>query len=84
MEIQNAKYFIEDVMYDDCYAAKCTDWYEHDVVLVLTQHEIDELHRALNEWVASNNIVKVNTVAGINNDIRLFLEKTRNDEGGRA
>lgn len=83
MEIQKATNFIEDAMYDDHFAEKCMDWYENDVCLVLTPYEIDELHRALNEWVASNNIVKVNTVAGINNQIRQFLEETRNDEGGR-
>ena len=83
MEIQKATNFIEDAMYDDYFAEKLNAWYEDDVCLILTPHEIDELHRALNEWVASNNIVKVNTVAGINNQIRQFLEETRNDEGGR-
>ena len=81
MEIQKAKDFIDDVRYvDDC---KMDDWYANDVVLVLTQNEINELHNALREWVEQNNIVRVQTVAGINNDIRLFLEETRNDEGGR-
>ena len=81
MEIQKATNFIDDVRYtDDC---KLDDWYSNDVVLVLTQNEINELHTALKEWVEQNNIVRVQTVAGINNDIRLFLEESRNDEGGR-
>ena len=80
MEIQKAKDFIEDVMFDDCFD---TQPYENDVCLILTQNEIDELHLALNEWVESNNIVRVQNVARINNEIRQFLEETRNDEGGR-
>ena len=80
MEIQKAKDFLDDVMYDDCFEVGP---YKNDVVLVLTQNEINELHTALREWVEQNNIVRVQTVAGINNDIRLFLEETRNDEGGR-
>ena len=83
MEIQKAKNFIEDAMCDDHFAEKCTDWYENDVVLVLTQSEIDELHLALKEWVEQNNIVRVQNVARIDNEIRQFLEESRNDEGGR-
>ena len=83
MEIQKATEFLDDARYDDYFAEKCDDWCANDVVLVVTQHELDELHRALNEWVENNNIVKVNTIAALNNDIRLFLEETRNDEGGR-
>jgi hypothetical protein len=81
MEIQKANGFIDDIRYSD--DEKLGDWYAEDVVLVLSQYELDELHRALNEWIDSNNILKVNTVAGINNNIRLFLEESRNDEGGR-
>ena len=81
MEIQKASGFIDDIRYSD--DGKLEDWYAEDVVLVLSQYELDELHRALNEWIDSNNILKVNTVAGINNNIRLFLEESRNDEGGR-
>lgn len=80
MEIQKATQFIDDVMYDDCFDSSP---YKNDVVLVLTQNEIDELHTALKEWVEQHHIVRVQTVAGINNDIRKFLEETRNDEGGR-
>lgn len=80
MEIQKATQFIDDVLYDDCFDSNP---YKNDVVLVLTQYEIDELHSALNEWVQQHNIVRVQTVAGINNDIKHFLEEIRNDEGGR-
>ena len=83
MEISKAKKFIEDISYDNHFAEKCTDWYENDVVLVLTQAEIDELHLALKEWVEQNNIVRVQNVARIDNEIRQFLEESRNDEGGR-
>jgi len=83
MEIQKAKNFIEDISYDNHFAEKCGDWYENDVVLVLTQAEVDELHLALKEWVEQNNIVRVQNVARINNEIRQFLEESRNDEGGR-
>ena len=80
MEIQKAKDFIEDAMYDDIFDPT---YYKNDVVLVLTQHEIYELHAALGEWVAQNNIVRVQNVADIDNKIRLFLEEKLNDEGGR-
>jgi len=83
MEIQKAISFIDDARYDDYFAEKCDEWYANDVVLVLSQYELDELHRALNDWVENNSIIKVNTVASLNNDIRVFLEETRNDEGGR-
>ncbi len=81
MEIDNANSFIEDVMYDDNFAEKCESWYKNDAVIILTQNELKELHIALNEWIENNNIVRVQTVASINNDIKQFLEKTRNDEG---
>lgn len=80
MEIQKATQFIDDVLYDDCFDSST---YKNDVVLVLTQYEVDELHTALNEWVQQHNIVRVQTVAGINYDIKHFLEEIRNDEGGR-
>ena len=83
MEISKARKFIEDISYDNHFAEKCEDWYENDVVLVLTQAEVDELHLALKEWVEQNNIVRVQNVARIDNEIRQFLEETRNDEGGR-
>jgi len=83
MEIQKATQFIDDISSDNYFAMKSEDWYKNDVVLILTQYEISELHAALKEWVEQNNIVRVQTVAGINNDIRQFLEETRNDEGGR-
>ena len=83
MEIKNAEDFLEDVMYDDIHASQCLEWYKDNACLTLAQWELKELHTALSEWVEQNNIVRVQTVAGINNDIRLFLEETRNDEGGR-
>lgn len=83
MEIQRATQFIDDISIDDDFAVKYEDWYKNDVVLILTQSEISELHAALKEWVEQNNIIRVQTVARINNDIRQFLEETRNDEGGR-
>lgn len=83
MEIQRATQFIDDINGDDYFAVKSEDLYKNDVVLILTQNEISELHAALKEWVEQNNIIRVQTVARINNDIRQFLEETRNDEGGR-
>ena len=83
MEIQKAKNFIDDVMYDDYFAAKCEDWYNNDTVLVLTPTELEELNLALKEWVAQNNIICVQNVARISNDIQKFLEETKNDEGGK-
>lgn len=80
MEINNANSFIEDLMYDDNFAEKCESWYKNDVVIILTQNEIKELHIALNEWIENNNIVRVQTVAKINNDISKYLN-IRNDEG---
>lgn len=48
--------------------------YESDRVLILSEWELDAVHRALDEWVENNNIVKVQTVARLNNDIKQFLE----------
>lgn len=48
--------------------------YESDRVLILSEWELDVVHRALDEWVENNNIVKVQTVARLNNDIKQFLE----------
>lgn len=79
MEIQRATQFIDDVITDYDYS----NYYKNDVVLILTQVEISELHTALKEWVEQNNIIRVQTVARINNDIRQFLEETKNDKGGR-
>lgn len=79
-EVRNAKCFIEDAMYDDYFAEKCMDWYSGDVCLILTHTELDELHVALNEWVKANNIVKVQTVAGINNEIKNYLACPEGEE----
>lgn len=79
MEIQKVTQFIDDVTSDDF---ECGP-YKNDVVLILSQNEIDELHTALTEWIMQNNIVRVQTVGHINNDIRIFLEEMRNDEGGK-
>lgn len=48
--------------------------YESDRVLILSEWELDAIHRALGEWVENNNIIKVQTVARLNNDIKQFLE----------
>lgn len=75
MEIQKATNFIDDVMSDDYFAVKCVDWYKNDTVLILTQTELSELNLALKEWIQQNNIIRVQTVAGISNTIQKFLEK---------
>lgn len=75
MEIQKATEFIDDVMSDDYFAMKSEDWYKNDTILILTQTELSELNLALKEWVQQNNIVRVQTVAGISNTIQKFLEK---------
>lgn len=48
--------------------------YESDRVLILSELEFDAIHRALTEWVENNNIIKVQTVARLNNDIREHLK----------
>lgn len=83
MEIQKATNFIDDVMNDDYFAMKCEDWYNNDTVLILTPAELEELNLALKEWVTQNNIIRVQNVARISHDIQMFLEETKNDEGGR-
>ena len=77
-EVRNAKCFIEDVMSDG--VQESVDWYSGDVCLILSHSELDELHNALNEWIRDNNIVKVNTVAGINNQIRLYEQCPEEEE----
>lgn len=55
----------------------CEDFfdYRNDTAIVLNEVELKELHEALNEWVAENNIVKVELVAKINTQIKDFMEK---------
>ena len=77
MYVQNMQQFAEDAQ------NTCTSDYKHDFGVILTEYELEELHRALNEYVANNNIIKVTTVAQINEQIRVFLEERKNDEGGR-
>jgi len=50
--------------------------YDSDVAIVVNEVELKELHEALNEWVAENNIVKVELVAKINRRIEDFMERT--------
>ena len=75
MGIQKATRFIDDVIADFKTNCDYGDYYKNDVVLILTQNEINELHVALKEWVDQNNIIKVQTVARINNEINQFLSK---------
>lgn len=75
MYVQNIEKLIEDAEYPSDY--------KHDIGVILTEYELEELHRALDEYVANNNIIKVTTVAQINKEIKQFLEETPNDEGGR-
>ena len=75
MYVENMRKFVEEATYPSDY--------KHDFGVILTEYELEELHRALDEYVANNNIIKVTTVAQINEQIRIYLEKSRNDEGGR-
>lgn len=75
MEVRLATDFIEDAMGDDYFASKCLDWYEGDNCIILSDMELSELHNALNEWIESNNIVKVQTVARVNHAIGKYLKK---------
>ncbi len=77
MYVQNMEQFVEDAQ------SGCASDYKHDFGVILSEYELEELHRALNEYVANNNIIKVTTVAQINEQIRVFLEERKNDEGGR-
>ncbi len=77
MYVENMRKFVEDAQFG------CASDYKHDFGVILSEYELEELHRALNEYVANNNIIKVTTVAQINEQIRIFLEETKNDEGGR-
>ena len=77
MYVQNMEQFVEDAQF------VCASDYKHDFGVILSEYELEELHRALDEYVANNNIIKVTTVAQINEQIRVFLEERKNDEGGR-
>lgn len=77
MYVQNMEQFVEDAQFG------CASDYKHDFGVILTEYELEELHKALDEYVANNNIIKVTTVAQINEQIRVFLEESKNDEGGR-
>lgn len=75
MYVENMRKFVEEATYPSDY--------KYDFGVILTEYELEELHRALDEYVANNNIIKVTTVAQINEQIRIFLEESKNDEGGR-
>ena len=77
MYVQNMEQFVEDAQ------CGCASDYKHDFGVILTEYELEELHKALDEYVANNNIIKVTTVAQINEQIRIYLEESKNDEGGR-
>ena len=48
-----------------------------DVCLVLPEWELNELTRVLDEWVENNNIVKVQTVARLNTQIKDFIKAAK-------
>lgn len=77
MYVENMRKFVEDAQFG------CASDYKHDFGVILSEYELEELHKALDEYVANNNIIKVTTVAQINEQIRVFLEERKNDEGGR-
>ena len=62
---------VDTIVCDDCFDASV---YKDDTAIVLNEVELKELHEALNEWVAANNIVKVELVAKINTQIKSFME----------
>lgn len=80
MEISKTTEFIDDLLYDDYHAEKCKEWYCNDACILLTPNELSELHTALNEWIASNNIVRVQTVGKVNYAIKQFLESQGDED----
>lgn len=74
MEVKKATTMLEDAMHDEYFASKCMDWYANDVVFILSRTELEDLHNALNEWVADHNVDKINSVAMMKQDIEYFLE----------
>ena len=62
---------VDTIVCDDCFDVSV---YKDDTAIVLNEVELKELHEALNEWVAENNIVKVELVAKINRQIKSFME----------
>lgn len=63
---------VDTIVCDDCFDVSV---YKDDTAIVLNEVELKELHEALNEWVAENNIVRVELVAKINTQIKSFMEK---------
>ena len=51
---------VDTIVCDDCFDVSV---YKDDTAIVLNEVELKELHEALNEWVAENNIVRVELVA---------------------
>lgn len=75
MYVQNMEQFVDE--------AKCTcsSDYKHDIGIILSQYELEELHHALTEWVAQNNIAKVGTMGRLNEEIRSFLDGYNDKDG---
>ncbi len=62
---------VDTIACDGCFDVSV---YKDDTAIVLNEVELKELHEALNEWVAANNIVRVELVAKINTQIKSFME----------
>ena len=68
MYVQNMEQFVDDAKFT------CSSDYKHDIGIILSQCELEELHYALTEWVVQNNIAKVGTMGRLNEEIRSFLD----------
>lgn len=73
MEIQKATDFIEE-MTEPHFAEKCGNWYEGDTVLVLTETELTELHKALTDWVEKASLIECQCMGRVNEKIRQYLK----------
>lgn len=74
MYVQNMEEFVDDSRFN------CSSDYKHDIGIIVDEYELEEIHTALTEWVAQNNIIRVGTVGKINEAIRVFLKGRESED----
>lgn len=73
MYIQNMEEFVDEAK------NTCSSDYKHDIGIILDYWELQELHKALTDWVSKASIMECQHMGKLNEQIKQFLEH-ENDE----
>ena len=81
MYVQNMEQFVEDAQFG------CASDYKHDFGVILSEYELEVLKDVLGVFLEEHQLSfdseKIYVSKEVFNEIRIFLEETRNDKGGR-